>query len=265
MAMQAIALGPPLAAIVVPSSGSRAMSILGPLPGADLLADVEHRRLVALALADHHGAVDVEHVERLAHRVDGGLVGGLLVAVADQPGAGEGRGLGHADGVQRQVAVLAEIVAHASSPSRIARYGSSAAARARPAARRSVPGHRACRASVVSWLVSTIGTAWPGIAAALDQRFDRDLVVAQHGRDVGQHAGLVQHHEPDVVAARVGRHRRDRMVGERRRRHAEGRQRQRRERGRRCRRPPPRRSGRRRRRGPRGPRRRPGRPRPRRR
>ena len=63
---------------------------LGPAAGADLLADVEHRRLVALALADHDRAVDVEHVQRLAHGVDGGLVGGLLVAVADQPGAGQG-------------------------------------------------------------------------------------------------------------------------------------------------------------------------------
>ena len=31
---------------------------LGPVAGADLLADIEHRRLVALALADHHRAVD---------------------------------------------------------------------------------------------------------------------------------------------------------------------------------------------------------------
>ena len=62
MAMHEIAFGPPLAQIVVPSSGSSAMSILGPCAGADLLADVEHRRLVALALADDHRAVDVEHV-----------------------------------------------------------------------------------------------------------------------------------------------------------------------------------------------------------
>ena len=65
-----------------------------------------------------------------------------------------------------------------------------------------------------------------GVAAALDQRFDRDLVVAQHGRDVGQHARLVDHHQADVVAARMRGHRRDRMVGQRAGRHAEGRQRQ---------------------------------------
>src|SRR3546814_4342458 len=36
---------------------------------ADLLADVEHRCLVALALADHDGAVDLEVVERGPHGV----------------------------------------------------------------------------------------------------------------------------------------------------------------------------------------------------
>ncbi len=50
--------------------------------GADRLADVEHRRLVPLALADHDDAVDVEHVQGLPHGVDRGLVGGLLVATA---------------------------------------------------------------------------------------------------------------------------------------------------------------------------------------
>ena len=49
---------------------------------ADLLAVVEHRRLVLLALADHDDAVHRHRVEREAHRVDGGLVGGLLVAAA---------------------------------------------------------------------------------------------------------------------------------------------------------------------------------------
>ena len=60
--------------------------MLGPgaLRGADPLADEQHRRLVALALADHHRAVDVERVERRAHRLDRGMIGRLLVAAADQ-------------------------------------------------------------------------------------------------------------------------------------------------------------------------------------
>ena len=52
---------------------------------ADLLADIEHRRLVALALADDDDAAYVEHVELLAHRLDGDVIGRLLVAAADQP------------------------------------------------------------------------------------------------------------------------------------------------------------------------------------
>ena len=68
----------------------------GTLAGAHLLADEEHRRLVALALADHHGAVDVEAVERAAHGVDRRLVGGVLVTAAHPGDRGDRRGLGHA-------------------------------------------------------------------------------------------------------------------------------------------------------------------------
>ena len=41
----------------------------------------------------------------MAHRVDGGLVGALLVAAADHPGGGQRRRLGHADQLEGQVAV----------------------------------------------------------------------------------------------------------------------------------------------------------------
>ena len=50
---------------------------------ADLLAVEEHRRLVLLALADHDDAVHRDRVEDEAHRVDGRLIGGDLVAAAD--------------------------------------------------------------------------------------------------------------------------------------------------------------------------------------
>ncbi len=54
---------------------------------ADLFADIEHRRLVALALADHHRALDGEAVEFLPHGIDGGLVGSLFVAASAQSGS----------------------------------------------------------------------------------------------------------------------------------------------------------------------------------
>ena len=72
---------------------------------ADALADVEHRRLVALALADDHGAVHRQLVERGAHRLDGGSVGGLLVAAADQPRGGDRRGFGDSHHLEDEDAV----------------------------------------------------------------------------------------------------------------------------------------------------------------
>ena len=81
------------------------MSTFGPVPVADLLADEEHRRLVALALADHDGAVDRQPVELAAHGVDRRLVGRLLVAAAAQPRRGDGGALGDAHEFQRQDAL----------------------------------------------------------------------------------------------------------------------------------------------------------------
>ena len=78
---------------------------LGPAAGAHLLADIEHRRLVALALADHHSAVYGEAVERRSHRIDRDLIGGPLVPAAHQPGCRERRRLGHPDRLERKVPV----------------------------------------------------------------------------------------------------------------------------------------------------------------
>ena len=64
---------------------------------ADLLADEEHRRLVALALADDDRAADVGVVHRLAHGGHGGLVGAVPVAAAHEPRGGDGARLGGAD------------------------------------------------------------------------------------------------------------------------------------------------------------------------
>ena len=78
---------------------------LRPVLGADLLADVEHRRLVALALADDDGAVDRQAVQFAPHGVDGGLVGRLLVAAPTHSGCGNGCALCHAGHLQGQEAV----------------------------------------------------------------------------------------------------------------------------------------------------------------
>ena len=78
---------------------------LGALLVADLLADEQHGRLVALALADAHHAVDRQLVELAAHGVDRGLVGGHLVAAAAQPRGGDRRPLRHAHDLDRQHAL----------------------------------------------------------------------------------------------------------------------------------------------------------------
>src|SRR6202042_1026189 len=73
--------------------------------------------LVLLALADHDHAVHRHRVEHVAHRVDRGLVGALLVAAADHPGRRERGRLGHADQLEREVPVRARgsvAVAHGS-------------------------------------------------------------------------------------------------------------------------------------------------------
>ncbi len=76
-----------------------------PVSRADLLADEQHRRLVALALADDDGALDGERVEGVSHGVDGGLVGRLLVAATHQARGGERSCLGDAHRLEGEVAV----------------------------------------------------------------------------------------------------------------------------------------------------------------
>ena len=72
-ASTASAFGAPVAHRLVPSSGSTAMStsriaaaVVAVRRHADLLADVQHRRFVTLALADDDGAVDRDRVHLAA-------------------------------------------------------------------------------------------------------------------------------------------------------------------------------------------------------
>ena len=81
------------------------MSVSGGRPLPIALAGVEHRRLVLLALADDDDAVHVDGVQREAHRVDGGLVGRDLVALAHPARGGQGGGLGDAGQLKGEVSV----------------------------------------------------------------------------------------------------------------------------------------------------------------
>jgi hypothetical protein len=75
------------------------------LAGADLLADEQHRRLVALAFADHHRALHLDAVERAAHGIDRRLVGLVLLAAAAIGGASDGGGFRHPGNLDRQYPV----------------------------------------------------------------------------------------------------------------------------------------------------------------
>src|SRR5947207_1151670 len=67
----------------------------------DLLADEQHRGFVALALADHHRAVDRQLVELAPHGVDRGLVGRLLVAAPAQARSRNRGAFGHTHDLER--------------------------------------------------------------------------------------------------------------------------------------------------------------------
>src|SRR5262249_60395856 len=68
-------------------------------------ANLEHRALVHLPFTDPHAALDVNFGELLAHGIDGGLVGRLLVAATPEAGGGDGSGLGHPRNLQHQNAI----------------------------------------------------------------------------------------------------------------------------------------------------------------
>jgi hypothetical protein len=72
---------------------------------ADLLAVVEHRGLVLLALPDDHDAAHAHGADQRAHRVDRGAVPAVLVPPAHPAAGGHRRGLGDPHQLHGQVAV----------------------------------------------------------------------------------------------------------------------------------------------------------------
>src|SRR2546421_12591440 len=79
---------------------------------ADLLADEEHRGLVALALADDDATAHRHGVHLLAHRLDRDVVGILAVALPHRPRSGDCRRLAHAQEVQGYVDTV-QLLSHA--------------------------------------------------------------------------------------------------------------------------------------------------------
>ena len=76
---------------------------------ADAFADVEHRRFVALALADDDGAVDGNRVHLVPHRFDGDLIGLVTIALAHRVCTGDRRLFHDTDEVERQIGIHVRI------------------------------------------------------------------------------------------------------------------------------------------------------------
>ncbi len=77
---------------------------------ADGFADVEHGRLVALALADDDGAAHVNEPEGVAHRFSGGAVGAVPIAAPDETSRRQRGRLGHPNHLESQVPIHGSIV-----------------------------------------------------------------------------------------------------------------------------------------------------------
>ena len=84
------------------ADGPRSRDVLR-VDHADLLADIEHRRLVALPFADHDGAIDWHGVHHPAHRLDGGLVGFVTIALPHRVRARDGRLFDHSQELERKI------------------------------------------------------------------------------------------------------------------------------------------------------------------
>ena len=97
---------------------------------ADLLADEEHRGLVALAFADDDRAGDVDVVERRAHALDGGVVGRVLVALAHPAAGGQRCGLGDLEHLDDTGVAHASSLIVPATRTRRARFRPTALARA---------------------------------------------------------------------------------------------------------------------------------------
>ena len=80
-----------------------------PVAGANMLAVVEHRRVVFLALADDDEPVEVDGAQERAHGIDRCAIGGQLVAAADVGHRANGGSLGRAHEFHAEVAVWVEV------------------------------------------------------------------------------------------------------------------------------------------------------------
>ena len=101
-------LAAPVAHRFVPSSGSTAMSTAGIFQAGRRrrthpLADIQHRRFIALAFADHDVSGDRHIFESAAHGLHRGMIGTGAVALSHGARGRDGGFLHHARHLKRQM------------------------------------------------------------------------------------------------------------------------------------------------------------------
>ncbi len=85
--------------------GSGPSFAAGGAPLPHLLADIQHRRLVAFTFADDDGAVDRDGVERAPHGADGRFVGLVAIALAHGVASADRRLFDDAEEFEREVGI----------------------------------------------------------------------------------------------------------------------------------------------------------------
>ena len=72
---------------------------------SDLLTDKQHGGFIALPLANHDFAVDLQIVKRGTHGINGGLVGFFFITAPDKVPSRDRGNFGHADSVEDQATI----------------------------------------------------------------------------------------------------------------------------------------------------------------
>src|SRR5687767_558706 len=79
---------------------------------AYFLADVEHRRFVAFAFANHDAPAHRHRLHHFTHRLDGDLIRVFSVALAHRARRGDCRRLTYAQEIERQLTLSPHVVMH---------------------------------------------------------------------------------------------------------------------------------------------------------
>src|SRR5437868_6683469 len=226
IAKTASALAPPLAVIVVPSSGSSAMSILGPCP----VPTVSPIYSIGASSRSPSPITTVPSIDRLFSACRIASTAAWSAAFSSpRPISREADSAAASVTRTASSARLRSILElSATVPSLAARYKCSEvfdtdhARRFEDRVESRNPFDRALHRRLDGDMRrQNHRHRFAGRAAALDHRLHRDMLVPERRRDIGDDAGLVDDHQPNVIGALMALHRRSGQRVERGGRHPE--------------------------------------------